>query len=51
MDKTGLGQFQYKRWFIWFWHRLNWGSNQGNLIRGEGSDSLKTTLETKGKTA
>ena len=24
---------------------------QGNLIQGEGSDSLKTTLETKGKTA
>ena len=25
--------------------------NQGNFIRGEGSDSLKTALETKGKTA
>ena len=24
---------------------------QGNLIQGEGSDSLKTALETRGKTA
>ena len=24
--------------------------NQGNLIQGEGSDSLKTAVETKGKT-
>ena len=26
-------------------------TSQGNLIQGEGSDSLKTALETKGKTA
>ena len=34
-----------------FYLNLSEGLNQGNLKQGEGSDSLKTTMETRGKTA